>query len=135
MSKTKILIRLYNEYTKFFVKKILIAFLFSVFFAGSVSSIAWLLDPAIKKIFIEKDQTIIIIIPICIIVSFTIKGLSLYRAKILMIDVSAEVSKDLQCDMLGNLISADTKLIDGKHTGKFISAVTNDVIVPGILVK
>ena len=59
--------------------------------------------------------------------SFTIKGLSLYLAKILMIDVSAEVSKDLQCDMLGNLISADTKLIDGKHTGKFISAVTNDV--------
>ena len=127
MKKIDTLKRLFFEYTKKHIKKIVISLFFALLVAGSTSAIAYLLDPAIKKIFIEKDQTLIIIIPICIIVSFTIKGLSLYLAKILMIDVSAEVSKDLQCDMLGNLISADTKLIDGKHTGKFISAVTNDV--------
>jgi subfamily B ATP-binding cassette protein MsbA len=44
-----------------------------------------------------------------------------------MIGVSEEVRKDLQCDMLNNLITADTKLIDAKHTGKFISNITNDV--------
>ena len=67
------------------------------------------------------------IIPVFIIIAFATKGLSLYLAKILMISVSAEVTKDLQVDMLGNLISADTKLIDGKHTGKFISTLINDV--------
>ena len=95
--------------------------------AGSTSSIAYLLDPAIKKIFIEKDQTLIFVIPILIITAFAAKGISLYLAKILMIGVAEEVRKDLQCDMIGNLIKADTKLIDEKHTGKFISSLTNDV--------
>ncbi len=127
MKKIDILKRLYFEYTKKHIKKISLSLFFALLVAGSTSAIAYLLDPAIKKIFIEKDQTLIIIIPICIVVAFATKGLSLYLAKILMIGVSEEVRKDLQCDMLGNLISADTKLIDGKHTGKFISILTNDV--------
>ena len=70
---------------------------------------------------------IILFIPIMIIIAFATKGLSLYVAKVLMIGVSEEVRKNLQCDMLNNLISADTKLIDSRHTGKFISTLTNDV--------
>ena len=127
MNKIYILKRLFSEYTKRHVKKIFIAIFFAFLVAGSTSAIAYLLDPAIKKIFIEKDQTLILIIPICIVLAFATKGIALYVAKVLMINVSAEVSKDLQCDMLGNLIYADTKLIDDKHTGKFISLLTNDV--------
>jgi len=127
MKKIDILKRLYFEYTKKHIKKLLISLLCALLVAGSTSAIAYLLDPAIKKIFIEKDQDLIIIIPVCIVITFATKGLSLYAAKVLMIGVSEEVRKDLQCDMLGNLISADTKLIDGKHTGKFISVLINDV--------
>ncbi len=122
-----ILKRLYREYVSRYIKRILLSIVLSLLVAGSTTATAWLLDPAIKKIFIEKDQTLMILIPIFIIVAFTTKGLSLYAAKVLMIDVSEEVRRDLQCDMLNNLISADTKLIDGKHTGKFISVLTNDV--------
>ena len=127
MKKIDIIKRLFFDYTKKHIKKILLSVFFALLVAGSTSAIAYLLDPAIEKIFIEKDQTLIVIIPILIVVAFTTKGLSLYLAKILMIGVSEEVRKDLQCDMLGNLISADTKLIDGEHTGKFISVLTNDV--------
>ena len=127
MNKIDIIKRLFFDYTKKHINKIILSVFFALLVAGSTSAIAYLLDPAIKKIFIEKDQTLIIIIPIFIIASFAIKGFSLYVAKVLMIGVSEEVRKDLQCDMLGNLIEADTKLIDGKHTGKFISNVTNDV--------
>ena len=127
MKKIDIIKRLFFDYTKKHIKKILLSVFFALLVAGSTSAIAYLLDPAIEKIFIEKDQTLIVIIPILIVVAFTTKGLSLYLAKILMIGVSEEVRKDLQCDMLGNLISADTTLIDGKHTGKFISILTNDV--------
>ena len=102
-------------------------FFFSVLLAGSTSSIAYLLDPAIKKIFIEKDQTLIFIIPGLIIIAFAVKGLSLYTAKVLMIGVAEEVRKDLQCDMLNSLIKADTQLIENKHSGKFIANLTNDV--------
>ena len=127
MNKIDIIKRLFFDYTKKHINKIILSVFFALLVAGSTSAIAYLLDPAIKKIFIEKDQALIIIIPIFIIASFAIKGFSLYVAKVLMIGVSEEVRKDLQCDMLNNLVEADTKLIDGKHTGKFISNITNDV--------
>ncbi len=127
MTNIQILKRLYNDYTKKHLKKIIIALLLSVAVAGSTSSIAYLLDPAIKQIFINKDQTLIIVIPILIVVAFAVKGLSLYIAKVIMIGVSEEVRKDVQVNMLNNLIDADTKLIDNKHSGKFISNLTNDV--------
>jgi len=127
MKKTDILKRLFFDYTKKYIKKILLSLFFALLVAGSTSSIAYLLDPAIKKIFIDKDQTLIIIIPIFIVIAFATKGLSLYLAKVLMIGVSEEVRMDMQCDMLKNLISADTSLIDSQHTGKFISNLTNDV--------
>ena len=127
MIKVELLKRLYKDYTKKHIRKILLSVFFSVLVAGSTSAIAWLLDPAIEKIFLEKDQSLILIIPILIILAFSIKGISLYVAKILMINVGEEVKKKLQIDMLGSLIKADTQYIDKKHSGKFISNLTYDV--------
>jgi len=127
VKKIDILKRLFFDYTEKHLKKIAISLFFALLVAGSTSAIAYLLDPAIEKIFIEKDQTLILIIPICIVIAFATKGVSLYIAKVIMIGVSHEVRKDMQCDMLSNLINADTKLIDKKHTGKFISILSNDV--------
>ena len=128
MNKTKIFKRLYKDYTKKYMKQILLAIFFSILVAGSTSSIAWLLDPAIDKIFIQKDQSLLIIIPFLIIVAFTTKGVSLYLAKVMMINVAEEIKKKLQFDMLGTLINADTQSIDEKHSGKFISNLTYDVL-------
>tara|TARA_B100000767_G_scaffold216323_1_gene203888 strand:+ start:874 stop:2613 length:1740 start_codon:yes stop_codon:yes gene_type:complete len=119
--------RLYHDYTKKYLKKIFLAVLLSLFVATSTSSIAWLLDPAIKKIFIEKDQTLIIIIPICIIIAFATKGISLYLAKVTMITVGENVKKDVQSDMMKTLLKADTQVIDNKHSGGFITNLLNDV--------
>ena len=127
MQNVKTLKRLYKDYTKKHLKKIILSILLSLLVAGSTSSIAYLLDPAIKEIFVKKDQSLIIIIPLFIIIAFSVKGLSLYIAKVLMIGVAAEVRKDVQVQMINNLIDADTKLIDDKHSGKFISNLTNDV--------
>ena len=127
MDNIYILKRLYNDYTKKYLNKILLSVFFSILLAGSTSSVAYLLDPAIKKLFVEKDQTLIFIIPISIIFAFLIKGGSLYVAKVIMIGVSLEVNKDLQKDMLNSLIKADTQLIDSKHSGKFITHLTHDV--------
>ena len=127
MEKKTIFKRLYQDYSKEYLKKIGLSAFFSVLVAGSTSSIAWLLDPAIKKIFLEKDQTLLLIIPLLIIVAFATKGISLYVAKSLMIGVAEDVKKKLQIDMLKSLINADTQAIDKKHSGKFISNLTYDV--------
>ena len=127
MTSKQILLRLYHDYTKRFVKKIILAVIFSILVAGSMSTIAWLLDPAINKIFLEKDQTLIFVIPLLIILAFTTKGLSLYFAKVIMIGVGEEVKKIIQSDMLKSFIKADTQFIENKHTGKYISNLTYDV--------
>tara|TARA_A100001015_G_scaffold312603_1_gene418094 strand:+ start:3416 stop:5155 length:1740 start_codon:yes stop_codon:yes gene_type:complete len=127
MTNVEILKRLFNDYTKRYIKNILLAVFLSAILAGSTSAIAYLLDPAIKKIFIEKDQTLIFLIPLIIMITFTIKGASLYFAKVVMIGVAVEVRKLVQADMLSALIKTDTQTIDEKHTGKFISNLTYDV--------
>ena len=127
MTNIYILKRLYREYTKKYINKIIISIFFTIILAASTSSVAYLLDPAIKNLFIEKNQSLVIIIPGLIILAFAIKGSSLYLAKIIMIGVSQEVQKDLQSDLFNSLIKADTQLIDSKHTGKFIANLTNDV--------
>ena len=127
MRKIEIYKRLYKDYSKKYLDKIILSALLSVLVAGSTSAIAWLLDPAIKKLFIEKDQSLIIIIPLMIIIAFTTKGLSLYFAKATMISVGEEIKKKLQFDMINTLIKTDTQIIDKKHSGKFISNLTYDV--------
>jgi subfamily B ATP-binding cassette protein MsbA len=127
MKNLEIYKRLYKDYSKKYINKILLSAFFAVLVAGSTSSIAWLLDPAIKKIFVEKDQSLILVIPLLIILAFTTKGVALYLAKATMISVAEEIKKILQSEMVKSLINADTQLIDQKHSGKFISNLTYDV--------
>ena len=127
MNNIDILKRLYKDYTKKYLNKIFLAVFFSILVAGSTSATAWLLDPAIEKIFINKEQTLILAIPFFIIVAFTTKGISLYMAKIQMIVVAEEVKKKIQTDMLTSFIKADTELIENKHSGKYVSNLNYDV--------
>jgi len=127
MNKTEIYKRLYKDYSKKYLDKIVLSAIFSILVAGSTSAIAWLLDPAIKKLFIEKDQSLIFLIPFLIIVAFSTKGFSLYLAKATMISVGEEIKKKLQFDMIKSLIKTDTQIIDKRHSGKFIANLTYDV--------
>ena len=103
MNNTEILKRLYRDYTKKYLKNISISVFFTLLLAGSTSAVAYLLDPAIKELFINKDKKLILIIPALIIIAFAIKGASLYLAKVIMINVSENVRKDIQIDMFSSL--------------------------------
>ncbi|WP_440697787.1 ABC transporter ATP-binding protein [Candidatus Pelagibacter sp. HIMB1709] len=127
MNKKLTFERLFKDYTKKYISKIILAGIFSVLVASSTSATAWLLDPAIDKIFINKDQTLILLIPLAIIIAFSVKGISLYIAKLLMINVSEEVKKLIQIDMLKSFIKADTEIIETKHSGNYISNLNFDV--------
>ena len=127
MDKVYILKTLFNNYTKKFLPKIFLSVFFSVGVAASTSSIAWLLDPAIEKIFIEKDKSLLLVIPIAIIVAFTVKGFSLYFARVILIRIAQEVTKLLQFDLMRSLINSDIEVINKKHSGKIIGHLTMDV--------
>ena len=121
-----ILFRLYKEYVKKHLKRILIALVLSLIVAASTSGIAWLLDPAVKKIFIEQNRLFTWSIPILIVVAFSSKGLSLYLARINIIRVGEEVAGALQKKVAQNILTSDIQTLDNRHSGKYISNVMFD---------
>ncbi len=121
-----ILKRLFREYVRSHLKKIFIALILSLIVAGSTSGIAWLLDPAVKKIFIEQNKVFAWSIPLLIIVAFTSKGLSLYFARINIIRVGEEVAGALQKNVAHNILTSDIQTLDNRHSGKYISNVMYD---------
>ena len=121
-----ILKRLYKEYVKKHLKRILLALILSIIVAASTSGIAWLLDPAVKKIFIEQDKIFAWTIPILIIVAFSSKGLSLYFARINIIRVGEEVAGALQKKIATNILTSDIQTLDNRHSGKYISNIMYD---------
>ena len=126
MTNSQILIDLYKRYTKKHIKKIFLSVFFSVLVAGSTAMIAYLLDPAIEKIFIEKNQKLMVIIPFIILITFAIKGTSLYLAKTLLIQVGGEVQKILQLQIMQSILKSNVEKMNKKHSGKFLSHINYD---------
>jgi len=119
--------RLYREYTKKYLGRIILALTLSVVVAGSTSAIAWLLDPAVKKIFIDQDKTFAIFIPILVVFAFAGKGISLYFARLIVIVLGNRIKQALQNKMTDNILLSDSQTIESKHTGKYISTFLYDV--------
>ena len=118
--------RLYKEYIKKHIPKILIALLMSIVVAGSTAGIAWLLDPAVKKIFIEKNRTLAWLIPLGIVFTFSAKGVSLYLARMIIIRVGAAIGGEMQKQIANNILTTDVETLDNRHSGKYISNITYD---------
>ena len=122
----KILRRLYKEYIKFYFKRIMLCLFLSILVAGTSSAIAWLLDPAVKKIFIEKDQTLAWLIPLAIIFTFSAKGLSLYLARLNITIVGQRIAGELQKKVAKSILYSDVQTLDTRHSGKYISNILYD---------
>ena len=123
----KTLLRIFNSYVKKHFYKLILSLALSLMVAGTTGAIAWLLDPAIKKIFIDQDTTMMLLIPIAIALSFTIKGGSLYAARIILIDISNNVVKTMQTQLSSCILKSDISTIESKHSGKYISHFFYDV--------
>ena len=85
------------------------------------------MDPAVKKIFIEQDETMILLIPIAIVLAFSMKGLSLYFARSNVIKVGHEISRELKDEMVSSILKSDVHTLESKHSGKYISHFLYDV--------
>ena len=126
MTNLEILLDLYKRYTKKHLKKIFLSIFFSMLVAGSTAMIAYLLDPAIEKIFIEKNKKLMLIIPFIIFISFAVKGTSLYLARTLLIQVGGEVQKVLQLQIMQSILKSNVEKMNKKHTGKYLSHISYD---------
>ena len=123
----KILLRLYHSYIKKYFRKLIISLLLSIGVAGCTASIAWLLDPAIEKMFIEQDKSVMLLIPIAIVFAFAGKGLSLYLARVVLIKVGNNIVTTMQKQLASTILKSDIHTLESKHSGQYISHIMFDV--------
>jgi len=123
----KILRRLYHSYVKKYFDKLVISLLLSLVVAASTAAIAWLLDPAIEKMFMEQDKSVMLLIPIAIVVAFASKGLSLYLARVVLIKVGNEIVLFIQKQLASSILKSDVHTLESKHSGQYISHIMYDV--------
>jgi len=123
----KNLLRLYKFYVKKHLFKLIIALFLSFGVAGGTAAIAWLLDPAVKQVFLEQNKTMAILIPFAIVAAFATKGLSLYFARIITIKVGNEIWRELSTQMSSSILKSDTSTVEAKHSGKYVSHFLYDV--------
>ena len=123
----KILFRVFNNYVKKHFSKIILALILSFGVAGGTAAIAWLLDPAVKKIFIEQDTTMLLLIPGAIVLAFSIKGVSLFLARTILIKLANEIVRTLQVELSSCVLKSDIHTIESKHSGKYLSHFLYDI--------
>ena len=123
----KVLLRLYKSYVKKHFRRLVIALILSFGVAGGTAAIAWLLDPAVKKIFVEQDKSMMLLIPVAIVLAFFVKGSTLYFARTILIKISNDVVKSMQTHLASCILKSDINTIESKHTGKYIAHFFYDV--------
>ena len=126
MDKIDLIKRIFKTQVRRYLSQILIIFLFILVSAGATAGVAWLLDPAIKKIFVEKNTKLLFIIPALIVFAFMLKSIATYIIRVKTIKISYSVIKNIQILMADKILKSDTAFIISKHSGKFISNFTND---------
>ena len=127
MTGTQILSRLFRDSIKPYLSRLISSLFFMIIIALCTGATAWLLDPAIEKIFLDKDSSMLIIIPIAIIGTLLIKSVSTYIQVFLLNSVAQNVIADTQIKLFKKIINADLAWLHKIHSAKIISNFLYDV--------
>jgi len=119
--------RVFRTHIKKYIPELSLTFIFILITSAATAATAWLLDPAIKEIFENKNKLMLYVIPVAIVLAFTIKALSIFLTRIITIKVATKICSNISSIMAEKIITSDTLYITGKHSGKFMSHFTWDL--------
>ena len=91
MNKKDLVKRIFRTQVKRYIPELSITFLFIIITSLTTAATAWLLDPAIKEIFINKNTKMLYLIPLAIILTFLLKSISIYGTRIITIKVGIKI--------------------------------------------
>ena len=134
MNKLDLVKRIFKTQVKKYIPELSLTFLFIILTSLTTAATAWLLNPAIKEIFENKNTKMLYFIPLGIILTFIIKAFSIYGTRIITIKVGIKIIKNIQTLMARKFLLSDISHITKKHSGKYLSNFTNDTgILFGVL--
>jgi subfamily B ATP-binding cassette protein MsbA len=126
MSKIDLVIRIFRTQIKKYIPELSLTLVFIIITSLTTAATAWLLDPAIKEIFENKNTTMLYLIPLAIVFTFIIKAFAIYGTRIVTIKVGIKIIKNIQTLMAKKFLLSDMSHITKKHSGKYLSNFTND---------
>jgi subfamily B ATP-binding cassette protein MsbA len=129
MTKLDLVNRIFRTQVKKYIPELSVTFIFIILTSLTTAATAWLLDPAIKEIFENKNTTMLYLIPVAIILTFILKAFSIYVTKIITIKVGIKIIKNIQTLMAQKFLLSDISHITKKHSGKYLSNFTNDTTI------
>ncbi len=132
MSKSRkntfsLLKRLFFGYVLKHKIKLIVSIICMVIVAASTALNAWMMQPVLDEIFINKNQTLIIIIPIVIIIVAIVKGFASYFQSILMSFVGYKLVSEIQNEMFFSAIQCDLAYHNEINSGTIVSRFIADV--------
>jgi len=129
MTKLELVNRIFKTQVKKYIPELSITFIFIILTSLTTAATAWLLDPAIKEIFENKNKQMLYLIPVAIVFTFIIKAFSIYGTRIITIKVGIKIIKNIQTLMAQKFLLSDISHITKKHSGKYLSNFTNDTTI------
>ena len=129
MTRLELINRIFKTQIKKYIPELSITFVFIILTSLTTAATAWLLDPAIKEIFENKNKQMLYLIPIAIVFTFIIKAFSIYGIRIITIKVGIKIIKNIQTLMAQKFLLSDISHITKKHSGKYLSNFTNDITI------
>ena len=103
------------------------SFIFMLIIALATGATAWLLDPAIEKIFLDRDPQMVWMIPLGIIGILLVKGTATFFQVSILTEVGQKIIADIQIKMFTKITYADLGWLQINHSGKIISNFLYDV--------
>jgi subfamily B ATP-binding cassette protein MsbA len=94
---------------------------------GSTALRAWLMEPVLDRVFIDKDSSLLLLLAAAALVLALVKGVADYAQAILMSRVGQRVITDVQTALYKRLIRADLAYFHANPAGILISRLMNDV--------
>ena len=134
MNKLDLVKRIFRTQVKRYIPELSLTILFMIITSITTAATAWLLDPAIKEIFENKNMKMLYLIPLAIVLTFVIKAFAIYGTKVVTLKVGIKVIKNIQTLMTKKFLLSDISHISKKHSGTYLSNFINDVgVLYGVL--
>ena len=103
------------------------AFVCSGLVAAFSGAYAWLVKPVLDEIFINKNESLLLVLPLALFAVSVLKSAFSYGQNYLMNFVGNQVITDIRQELFGKMIRLPVKYHDANTSGRLVSRVVNDV--------
>jgi subfamily B ATP-binding cassette protein MsbA len=119
--------RLLREHVRTHWGRLLVAGLCMGLVSAATAANAWLMEPVLDKVFVERDTTMLVLVPAAVLVAALVKGIASYGQGVLLSHVGQRIIADLQVRLFALTVRADLAFFNDYATSKLTLRLTHDV--------